>query len=372
MRYRKEASIEASFLFPAAGFRQQFLCGELGYHPHDQGRQQQAHPERQQQQDNRLRPFVMKKMRDEGPEKEEQRAVDAQCDDRKTPQIGDNGCFLHLLAQQHDVENTRESSQIDLNEVSGIVVGPHAQRRGRKVHRDQRQQDEQRNQLVETVVRKEEKVVTPNPEPREIERQGRHGDIDVERQFDPLLTQPEPGGADQQHHDEHRGDMFPAQVMDKVEQDVAVEKGHQKPDRRVEADQFVPPENQQQFAPPHRKAECPRHRFRDTVHQQERPEVKDQEGHEQFIDLAGEEAAESLVGFEEKARNEEIERHGETRQHGPGGEAVKRAPDMHHYDKHDAEPFRKVNEPDPPIRLLFHRAKITIACNKKKRQTEIY
>ena len=32
MRYRKEASIEASFLFPAAGFRQQFLCGELGYH----------------------------------------------------------------------------------------------------------------------------------------------------------------------------------------------------------------------------------------------------------------------------------------------------------------------------------------------------
>ena len=79
----------------------------------------------------------------------------------------------------------------------------------------------------------------------------------------------------------------------------------------------------------------------------------------------------SLVGLEEKSRNEEIERHGETRQDGPGGETVKCAPDMHHYDKHDTETFGKVNELDPPIFLLFHRTKITIACNKKKPQAEI-
>ena len=297
--------------------------------------------------------------------------MDAQRDDRKPPQIADDRRFLHLLAQQHDRENARKSRQIHLDEISRVIVGPHAQRRSREIHRDQRQQDEQRNQLVETVVRKEEKIVTSNPEPREIERQGRHGDIDVERQFDPLLAQPEPGGTDQQRHGEHGGNMLPAQVMDEVEQDIAVEKGDQEPDRRIEADQFMPPKHQQQLAPPHRQAERPRHRFRNAVHQQERPEVKDQEGNEQFIGLAGKESGETFVGFEEKARNEEIERHGEARQDGTRSETVENASDMHHHDKHDTEALRQVNELDPLFCLLFHRAKIMIACHKKKLQAGI-
>lgn len=337
---------------------EQVLLGdELRHQADDNGCQQQTDGERQRQQGDRLHPAAGEEPRNDGTQEKEQRAVDTQRDDRIATQIGDDRHALHLLAEEHDGENPGESRKIHLKEVSRVVIRPHPQGRGGEIHRHDGQQDEQRNEFVEAVVRKEEKVVAANPEPREIERQGRHGDVDVERQFDPLPAQPESGAADQQRRGEHGREMLLAQVVDDVEQHVAVEQRDEEPDRGIEPDQFVTPEYQQQFAPAHRKAERSGQKLRNAVHQQERAEVEDQEGDEQFVDLAEQEARESLVGLEEKSRNEEIERHGETRQDRAVCEAVEGSPDVHHHYQHDTKAFGEVYEIDPPTELLFHRGK---------------
>ena len=235
-----------------------------------------------------------------------------------------------------------------------VIIGPHPQGRSREIHHCDSQHDEHRNQFVETVVRIEEKVVTANPEPREIERHGRHGYVDIKRQFDPLFAQPESGDTDQQGHGEQCRNVFVAQVMNDVKQDVAVEERNQEPNRGIEADQFVPPENQQELAPAYRKLKRSGQRLRNTVHQQERTQVKDQERHEQFVCFTEEEARKSLVGLEEKPRNEEIERHDETRQDSPGRGTVEDSPDMHHHNQHDTQTFRKVDEINPPSQLFVH------------------
>lgn len=283
--------------------------------------------------------------------------MDAQRHDRVATQIGDDARAFDLFAEQHDGENPCEGRDIDLKEVARIIIGPHAQRRSREIHRNDRQDDKHRNQLVETVVRIEKEIVTANPEPREIERQSRQGHVEVKRQFDTLFTAPEARGAQQQNHCEHHQDVSVAQVVDQVEEDVAVEKSDQEPDRRVEADQLVPPEHQQQFAPAHRQAECAGQDFRNAVHQQERTEVKDQKRYEQLICFPDEKTAEALVGLEEKSRDEEIEGHGETRQGGTAGKPFERAADMHHDDQHDAQTFGKVYEINAPAELFFHRRK---------------
>lgn len=345
------------FLSGWTEFKQIFLRHESRHQPHDHGCQQKTNPECYEEQHHGINPALGQKTRDNRPQEKEQRTVDAQRHDRVTPQIGDDAGAFDLFAEQHDGENPREGRDIDLEDVPRIIIGAHAQRRSREVHRNDRQHDKQRDQLVEAMVRIKEKVVPANPEPREIERQGRQGHIEVKRQFDTLFAAPEARSAQQQNHCEHHQDVSVAQVVDQVEEDVAVEKSDQEPDRRVEADQLVSLEHQQQFAQAHRQAECPGQDFRNAVHQQERTEVKDQKGNEQFICFPDEKAAEALVGFEEKPRDEEIERHGETRQGGTAGKRVERAADMHHDDQYDTETFGEVNEIYAPAELFFHRRK---------------
>lgn len=326
---------EACFLLPHPAFEEVLLRNELRHQPYDDGRQEQAYRKRKQQQEERGRPALCKQPRNDRPEEKEQGAVDAERDDRVAAQVRDDAGFPDLLAEQHDGENAGKSGEVDMDDVSRITVRPHTQGRGREVHRNDRQQDEQRNQFVETVVRKEEEVVAAYPESCEVERQGRHGDVDIERQFDPLPAQPEPRDTDQHRHDEHQSEVPVSQVMDDVEEDVAVEKSDEEPDRRIETDQLMSPEHQQQLAPAHRKPECSGQQFRDAVHQQEGADVEDQERDEQFVGLADQETPESFVGFEKEPRDEEIERHGETRKHETCRKAFERAPDMQHHNQYD-------------------------------------
>lgn len=94
--------------------------------------------------------------------------------------------------------------------------------------------------------------------------------------------------------------------------------------------------------------------YREDVHQQKGPYVKDQKRDKEFVDLPNEESRKTVVRFEEKTRYEEIKRHAEAGQKGTGVEPVESASDVQYDDQNDTEPLCQVYKIDPSVILFFH------------------
>lgn len=138
--------------------------------------------------------------------------------------------------------------------------------------------------------------------------------------------------------------MVGTQEMNDIKQDVAIEQCYQEPDGGIELDKIVPLEDDKHLAPLHRQVKSAGGDFPYDVLEQECPDIEENERNEQLVDLADEEAEESLVGFEKDAGDEEVQRHAKTGYHGAFIEFGKCSANVRHDHQDDTDSFGKVYE----------------------------